>query len=1029
MPFFVMLALVFAGYVLVIPGIALAHALTARKKSDDLETAISRLQGRISSLEKELFGVKRSFVQAQAAQPAPATHAPLAPDSRGGVAEDAPVLLKETPSSPVASVMQPAVPEADAAKPVETIPLEPMRENPAEIIQPTPLGQEIVAPLSNKPAMPMELLKGPSPAGSIASSASQGTPAARPHAPTPAPTPGTTPGTTSPTPASDRDEYEPVKRAASAAQRRSAASGSPKKTQEAPSMERLFMQALPWIGAIALGMAGLFAVKVMSDHGWFGPAVRVGSAAIVALLLIGLAQRVRHTSQQIAQAMAGAGVLTLYGVVLACNQLYASDLWIGLSSMQAMIGIAAVTAAAVVLSIRHGSMVALVGLLGGFLAPTIIMPGEAQNSVFFGYLLALQVALVVVAAKKQWWWVTMLSMLAGLGWAAGWTLLCFNPEMASTVGLFVMGTVVVFVIAGLRHERTASDESFSPAAEMMSLLPAAAVIAGLALSAWLTGRSNFQPTQWFMFGALSVGAIVLERLKPQQRGLAISALIATVTLLVGRAWQVQQSVTELSHLLWPLLAFTVVHAAGGYVAHWQSTMALRWALHSVLATAVLATVAQVLLIDEGVKISVPWSLVLVGAAVVYAIATAIAQSLRDLLIDESASEQDKAAATTRDDVTALFALASTLLTAWAIARFASERGFSAETTAVAWSIQVVLLALTAKWLRLPKLLEATPIFAWAAMGRLLFNPGFLTTRLGESVISLPLLWTYGVPAVCMVATGAILRNEKKQNLFNLMCASAFITTLAMLTLLVRHGFHVQNFWELGVRLSEWVTLGLVWGAMAAAGWELSRKLRVEALRDIGFAAGWVGVGMLLLGPLVLANPIFTGDPVGAMPVFNELLYAYGLPAALAGLAAWWMNRRGNSQASSIVQIIAVVLALVCVTLEVRQAFQGTTLDGPSPDNREWYAYSAAWIVSSGLLMLGGLLRKSVVLRHAAMGVMVASVLKVFLFDTRHLTDLWRVLSYFGLGVSLLLLAWVYQRFVFGSSKETDDENSESSQQP
>jgi uncharacterized membrane protein len=40
------------------------------------------------------------------------------------------------------------------------------------------------------------------------------------------------------------------------------------------------------------------------------------------------------------------------------------------------------------------------------------------------------------------------------------------------------------------------------------------------------------------------------------------------------------------------------------------------------------------------------------------------------------------------------------------------------------------------------------------------------------------------------------------------------------------------------------------------------------------------------------------------------------------------------------------------------------------------------------------------------------VAKVFLYDTANLSDLYRVFSFLGLGASLLLLAWVYQRFVF-----------------
>ena len=45
--------------------------------------------------------------------------------------------------------------------------------------------------------------------------------------------------------------------------------------------------------------------------------------------------------------------------------------------------------------------------------------------------------------------------------------------------------------------------------------------------------------------------------------------------------------------------------------------------------------------------------------------------------------------------------------------------------------------------------------------------------------------------------------------------------------------------------------------------------------------------------------------------------------------------------------------------------------------------------------------------------MLVAVGKVFLVDTANLQDLYRVFSLFGLGVSLMLLAYLYQRFVFG----------------
>ncbi len=38
--------------------------------------------------------------------------------------------------------------------------------------------------------------------------------------------------------------------------------------------------------------------------------------------------------------------------------------------------------------------------------------------------------------------------------------------------------------------------------------------------------------------------------------------------------------------------------------------------------------------------------------------------------------------------------------------------------------------------------------------------------------------------------------------------------------------------------------------------------------------------------------------------------------------------------------------------------------------------------------------------------------KVFLYDMAELRDFYRVFSFLGLGLSLLFIAWLYQRFVF-----------------
>jgi uncharacterized membrane protein len=101
-----------------------------------------------------------------------------------------------------------------------------------------------------------------------------------------------------------------------------------------------------------------------------------------------------------------------------------------------------------------------------------------------------------------------------------------------------------------------------------------------------------------------------------------------------------------------------------------------------------------------------------------------------------------------------------------------------------------------------------------------------------------------------------------------------------------------------------------------------------------------------------------------------------------------------------------------VSLQVRQAFVGSILSEAPVSMAEWYCYSVAWIGLGIVLVLAGIRFKSEALRYGSLIVMLLAIGKVFLLDTARLEDLYRVLSLLGLGLSLLGLGYVYQRFVF-----------------
>jgi uncharacterized membrane protein len=177
----------------------------------------------------------------------------------------------------------------------------------------------------------------------------------------------------------------------------------------------------------------------------------------------------------------------------------------------------------------------------------------------------------------------------------------------------------------------------------------------------------------------------------------------------------------------------------------------------------------------------------------------------------------------------------------------------------------------------------------------------------------------------------------------------------------------------------------------------------------------LAAGAAVLLPGLLLNPLWDRHAVGERPVFNLLLWDYGLPAALLGIATAELWRRGSRKLPAALTTAALILCFLLVTLEVRQAFHGTYLNTGVTTVAEGYAYSAAWILFGTALLVAGVLRQGRPLRYAALAVMLVAVLKVFLYDMSNLSDLYRVFSFLGLGVSLLALAWIYQRFVFRES--------------
>ena len=748
--------------------------------------------------------------------------------------------------------------------------------------------------------------------------------------------------------------------------------------------ERLGARAFVWIGAIALALAGAFLVKYSVDQGWIGPAVRFALAVLFGVALLGAGEALRRRAELIASGLSAAGIAVLFAAWLAGTNLY------GLISPAlgfAFIGLTALVA--VWLSLRQGVIVALVGLVGGFLTPAWIGSVEPDPRLLFGYLLFLQLALLAVSRRRLWTAVPELALGGGLVWVFAWVVAAFAPGDALWLGLFLLGMFALGVVLG--RDR--------------AMLPALAAGGGLLAMALVAGRAGYGPLEWGLLAVLAAATLALARLREELHALAWLACAAVVGLLLVWGWDLPAP--EAPRFLWTALAMGALCAGGAYLAHWGAARPDRWT-GLAAAAGVAAFVIAWASVQDAERTDLPWGGLALAAAVLYLVAS-LPVARRRAAAGEG-TPLDAALAWLAAAVTAFVSLAVPL---------ELER----QWWTVAWALEVPALVWLAGRFGLPVLRRLAAALAAAVAVRLLLNPDILEYPIGPRPVLNWLLYGYGLSLLAVAGAAILARRDTRWGrspseafgpgrLATGLEALAVALAFALVTLEVRQAFHPGALGQGEPTLAECATYAVAWLLLGLGLLALDRRSPRLALELGGQVGALGGLAMALFGCGLLLNPLWEHAPVGGTPVLNLLLWCYGAPAVLAALAGRVLRRRGPTWAAVACSTGALVLTFLLVTLEVTQAFHGTFLDAAPATVAEKYAYSLAWLLFGVALLVLGIARRVRALRYASLAVMALTVVKVFLFDMGNLTDLWRVLSFLGLGVALLLLAFLYQRFVF-----------------
>ncbi|MEI2722262.1 MAG: DUF2339 domain-containing protein [Verrucomicrobiota bacterium] len=293
-----------------------------------------------------------------------------------------------------------------------------------------------------------------------------------------------------------------------------------------------------WVGGLALFLGVVFFVKYSFEHDLIPPELRVAIGFLTGLGLLVGGVFLHRRKQYIvgAQALCATGVVILYAVTFACHSIYKFQFF-GL--VPTFLLMALITTTAFLLAARLNALVvAILGILGGFLTPLLIHADKDNPLGLFGYIAVLDVGLILVALNRRWFFLTALGALGTAFMQVGWADKFFEPEKyfegnKILIALAVLlGFNALYLTAAWWAKCRAQTNGWLSGAH----LGLAAV--ALAFTAWFLSFPSLAERPWLLFGFvflidLAISALVLldKRVSLAQplAGLAVFGLLALWT--------------------------------------------------------------------------------------------------------------------------------------------------------------------------------------------------------------------------------------------------------------------------------------------------------------------------------------------------------------------------------------------------------------------------------------------------------------------------------------------------------------------
>ncbi len=201
------------------------------------------------------------------------------------------------------------------------------------------------------------------------------------------------------------------------------------------------------VGVLVLLFGVAAALRYAAAQGYFTMPIELRLAVFAAAALAGMTwgwrERLRRPAFGLSLQGGAIGVLLL--TVFAAFRMYSL-----LPPMAAFAMVVLLVAGAALLAVLQDAIwLALLGFLGGYLAPVLIATGSANHVGLFSYYAVLNAAVFAISWRRSWRLLNLLGFGFTFGVGAAWGATYYRPELFASVEPFLLLFFLFYIVIGL----------------------------------------------------------------------------------------------------------------------------------------------------------------------------------------------------------------------------------------------------------------------------------------------------------------------------------------------------------------------------------------------------------------------------------------------------------------------------------------------------------------------------------------------------------------------------------------------------